>query len=69
MATDAERLAEAKAAYHALMTGSSVVETRDANGELVRYTAINRVALARYIEELENLVNGTTTAPLRPFIL
>lgn len=54
---------------HALLTGSAVVETRDANGEIVRYSAINRAALQRYIEQLENEVNGTTTTPLRPFFI
>lgn len=49
-------LAEAKAAYHSLMTGQALVEIRDQNGEMVRYSQINRQALYSYIQELERKV-------------
>lgn len=54
MAVDLQtRLDEAEQAYHALMTGSSVAELRDHNGELVRYTPANAVRLAAYIQSLK----------------
>lgn len=46
-------LAEAKTAYHNLMTGQAMVEVRDQNGENVRFSQINRAALYSYIQELE----------------
>lgn len=49
-------LAEAKTAYHNLMTGQSMVEIRDQNGETVRFSQINRQALYSYIQELERKV-------------
>lgn len=41
MATTADMLSEAKAAYHSLLTGVAAVEMRDSNGESVRYTSAN----------------------------
>lgn len=63
-------LAEARAAYHNLMTGTSVVEVRDSTGESVRYSVANASRLKIYIDELAASVAGTTrtiTKPLRPF--
>lgn len=48
-----EMLDEARKAYHLLLTGGSVAEFRDQNGEMVRYSAANRWALANYIQWLE----------------
>lgn len=63
------RLSEAEDAYHKLMTGASVAEWRDANGEQMRYTAANRGALARYIESLKFQISGVSNdGPLRPFV-
>ena len=42
-------LVEAEAAYHALLTGTAVVEVVDQNGEKVRFTPANRYALQNYI--------------------
>lgn len=66
--TAAERLVEAKAAYHTLMTGRLPVEVRDANGETVRFTFPRRADLQTYIKELEAEVAGTsvTRRPMRP---
>lgn len=62
-------LAEARAAYHQLMTGTSVVEVRDSTGESVRYSTANAFRLKIYIDELAATVAGTTrqvTKPMRP---
>lgn len=60
-------LIEARAAYHKLMTGTSLVELRDQNGESVRFTAINRAALYAYIQDLERQVDSPTAVrPNRP---
>lgn len=67
--TTLEALNEAKQAYHNLLTGQAVTEFRDQNGEMVRYTQINRAALADYISRLERQLateNGTTPAGIAP---
>lgn len=64
MATLAERLVEAEAAYHDLVIGKAVVEVRDANGETLRYTVANRAALAAYIEDLKRQVTQTGHGPI-----
>lgn len=70
MPTAAERLQEARNAYHLLMTGQSAVEIRDSNGESVRFTAANASRLLAYIDELSAEVSGEalqrTRRPLRP---
>lgn len=70
MPTAAERLQEARNAYHLLMTGQSAVEIRDSNGESVRFTAANASRLLAYIDELSAEVAGEalqrTRRPLRP---
>ena len=53
MADLSNQLAEAEAAYHALMTGQSVAELRDQNGELIRYTPANASRLLAYIQSLK----------------
>ena len=54
MAVDLQaKLAEAESAYHDLMVGRSVVELRDQNGELVRYTPASAVRLLAYIQSLK----------------
>lgn len=61
-----DRLAEAEAAYHKLLTGRSVSEVVDQNGERVRYTTTNAFRLAAYIAELKNqLGRGTGSGPMR----
>lgn len=49
-----QRLDEARAAYHALMTGRSAREVVDTNGERVTFTAANKAHLYNYIRELES---------------
>lgn len=63
-------LVEARAAYHDLQTGKSLVEAHDANGERARYTAANASKLWAYIQWLEAEIakkNGPAhRRPLRP---
>ncbi|WP_312388160.1 gpW family head-tail joining protein [Stutzerimonas nitrititolerans] len=55
MAVDLQRqLEEAEQAYHSLMTGQSVAEFRDQNGELIRYTPANASRLLGYIHSLKS---------------
>lgn len=61
-----EMLNEARAAYHALMTTGSVLEVRDQNGELVRYSRVDASKLLAYIKSLEFQLTGHTSRPLRP---
>lgn len=56
--TLSEKIVEAEAALHALVTGTSVVELVDQNGERIRYTAASRSALQAYIDDLKRQ-NGT----------
>ena len=66
MATTAEKLAEAQAAYHALMTGKSARVVVDQNGERVEFTAINAERLLAYIKQLE-MTTTPARGPLRPY--
>lgn len=53
MAVDkAAMLQQAEAAYHQLMIGQGVVEFRDQNGELVKYSASRKADLWGYILQL-----------------
>ena len=62
------QLAEAEAAYHALMIGQSVAELRDQNGELVRYTPANAGRLLAYIATLKQQLGlSGSFAPGRAF--
>ena len=60
MATLAEQLVEAEAAYHALMTGEAVVEVRDSDGSSVRYSASNASRLKSYIVDLKSQIAAET---------
>lgn len=58
-------LSEARAAYHKLMTGISLVEVTDQNGEKVRFTAARKTDLYAYIQDLERQL-CTPTGPRSP---
>jgi len=47
------QLAEAQAAYHAVMIGGQVREFYDQNGERIVYSSSNRFALISYINWLK----------------
>jgi len=61
--TNAERLAEANAAYHSLLTGTLARVVVDQNGERVEFTAAKRADLYAYIQELNSLVTPVTSCP------
>lgn len=63
--TTAEKLAQAEAALHALLTGKSARVVVDQNGERVEFTSINLGALRAYIDELRGA--GVARGPLRPY--
>lgn len=72
MPTPAEKLAEAEAAYHKLMTGASARVVVDQNGERVEFTAASAPRLYYYILDLRGLVTAGISvaaprAPLRFF--
>lgn len=56
MATNAEKLVEAEAAYHDLMLGVKARVVVDQNGERVEYSSTNSANLLRYISDLKNLI-------------
>lgn len=51
--TTEDMLAEAKAAYHRIVTGTAAAVIVDRNGERVEYAKTNLEALRAYIAELE----------------
>lgn len=53
-----EKIAEAEAAYHRLMTGQSARVYQDQNGERVEYAIANAPRLRAYIEELKRQRDG-----------
>lgn len=76
-ATIEQRLQEAELAYHQLMmggqNGGTVVEVRDSNGEMIRYSTANASRLLQYINYLRSLLeticagrNPYNRRPLRP---
>jgi len=67
MATVADRLAEAEAEYHALMTGNKPRVVVDQNGERVEFTAANASRLKQYIESLKAQSSNKTSGPMRVF--
>lgn len=56
--TNAQRLAEAKAAYHSLVTGTMARVVVDQNGERVEFTSAKKADLYAYIQELQALEPG-----------
>lgn len=71
MSTPVQRLAEAEAAYHALMTGRAVVAITDQSGEQISYTRATAASLRAYIRDLKAEIAGTTrpSGPIRPVFL
>lgn len=66
MATLAEQLTEAEAAYHKLVTGKAVRVYLDQNGERIEYAVANAARLRAYIDSLKAQVNGTKViGPMR----
>lgn len=69
----AQRLIEAKAALHAILTGRGIQSIRDSNGESITYSTANVTRLRAYIAELEAEIAGPTLGytggPIRPRFL
>lgn len=63
MATVAEQLVEARAAYHDLVTGKAARVVVDQNGERVEFVSANRSQLYLYIQSLERQVAAEPTYP------
>jgi hypothetical protein len=55
-----QKIAQAEAAYHSLMTGTMLVEVTDQNGERVKFSNSNRLNLYAYIGQLKALLPGAT---------
>lgn len=66
MATIQQQLDEARAAYHALNTGTMARVVVDQNGERVEFVAANRAGLYNYIQELERKVCAVSAVPCAP---
>lgn len=60
------RLADARLAYHTLMTGTQAKVIVDQNGEKVEFSSINRLGLYGYIQQLEAQL-AVCPASLRAF--
>ena len=58
-----ERLATAEAALDRLLTGQSLVEVQDANGDRVRYTAARVADLQAYVARLRRELAGASQRP------
>lgn len=71
MLTLAQRLAEAEAAYHSLMTGRAVVSVTDQSGEQISYSRASASSLKAYIADLKTQLSGVVrpAGPIRPVFL
>lgn len=63
MATVAEQLAEAQAAYHELVMGKAPRVVVDMSGERVEFVAANRQQLYLYIQSLQAQLATPVTPP------
>lgn len=64
MATVAQQLAEAQAAYHELVMGRAARVVVDQNGERVEFVAANRQALYLYVQSLQAQVAVPVSVPV-----
>lgn len=64
--TDAEKLSEAEAALHALLTGRAASVFVDQNGERVEYVRASLPRLQGYVAQLRTLVEAV---PARPAVV
>lgn len=62
-----EKLADAEAKYHQLLTGQSARVIVDQNGERVEFTAINAARLSAYIADLRRQLGGAASGPMIPY--
>lgn len=64
--TAQEKLTDAEAAYHSLLTGTQPKVVVDQNGERVEYTTANSTKLYMYIQQLKREITPVTAAANRP---
>lgn len=64
-----EKLADAEAQYHALITGTQARVVVDQNGERVEFTAANQGRLMKYINQLKTQISAPVrkNGPINPF--
>lgn len=62
-----EKLADAEAKYHLLITGQMARVITDQNGEAVTFTAATASRLAAYIADLKRQLGGAASAPMVPY--
>lgn len=63
-----QTLADARAKYHALLTGTLAKVFVDQNGERIEYNAANAPRLAAYIAQLEGLSSGFSKGPMQVWL-
>ena len=59
-----DRLNDAEEKYHDLVTGQSVVEVVDQNGERIRYYPATRKDLLAYIADLRRQIDKKPVGPM-----
>lgn len=62
-----EKLADAEAKYHLLVTGMSARVVVDQNGERVEFTAANAGRLQAYIHDLRRQLGSANPGPMVPY--
>lgn len=63
--TPQQLLDDAKAKYHALLTGTAAKVFVDQNGERIEYVQANANRLAGYIQMLERQLGTVTSGPMQ----
>lgn len=63
-----EKLSDAEAKYHSLMTGGLAKVFVDQNGERIEYNATSAPRLAAYILELNRLIGGVSSGPMQVWL-
>lgn len=64
----ADDLADAKAKYHSLLTGTLAKVFVDQNGERIEYNVASAPRLSAYIQELERQIAGVSSGPMRVWL-
>jgi hypothetical protein len=60
-----EKIADAEAKFHSLVTGSLARVFVDQNGERIEYNPANAPRLAAYIADLKSQQTGCVVGPMR----
>jgi hypothetical protein len=59
-----EKLDDARAKYHQLVTGQRAKVFVDQNGERIEYDSVSKIALAQYIRDLERQLGTASPGPI-----